>query len=230
MKKLNLTLFTLFFVANLSVSNTARSTSLEVSECFQNGVGGGEITIHNITPIEEGPINIGDGYTFTINMSYNVLIDSPVGIKLYVSILGTGTRRVISESDYVKINNSGVGTLTLSSETLFSEKDHQYHGTKFVEVGVYMNGGSWSCTLVRDVREFYIADSKHDQLFSWAENNYSDYFSPSGQQSFEMDRYLVRYYSKTKNYVGIKDDLVYVLGKDFNELQYVGTIDSFLTK
>lgn len=71
--------------------------------------------------------------------------------------------------------------------------------------------------------------SKSDQIFNWAENNYPEFFSPSGAQTFEIDGYFARYYSDTNTYLGTKDGSVYVYGDQFNGLLNVGSISYFLS-
>lgn len=65
-------------------------------------------------------------------------------------------------------------------------------------------------------------------LFDWAETNYPDYFSPSGQHTFAIEGYLARYYPEADNYLGTKNDRVYVLGMIFGGLQDVGALSDYL--
>ena len=67
-----------------------------------------------------------------------------------------------------------------------------------------------------------------NKLFDWAALTYPQYFSPSGQETFTIGGYFARYYPDTENYLGTKNDRVYVLGKVFGGLQDVGTVVDFL--
>jgi len=69
-----------------------------------------------------------------------------------------------------------------------------------------------------------------NRLFDWAETNYPQFFAPAGQSSFEYAGYIVRYYSDTNNYVGIKDGQVYVYGNIFGGLKDVGSFESLLKR
>ena len=69
---------------------------------------------------------------------------------------------------------------------------------------------------------------KSNQLFDFAEKNYPQYFSPSGMETFVIQGYLARYYSKTDTYVGTLGEDVYVYGNVFNGLLYVGKINDFI--
>ena len=75
-----------------------------------------------------------------------------------------------------------------------------------------------------------VADNLSDsnQLFDWAEINYSQFFNPSGKETFQYKDYLVRYYEGTDSYAGTKQEDVYVYGKVFNGLLHVGKIGDFI--
>ena len=45
--------------------------------------------------------------------------------------------------------------------------------------------------------------SDSNRLFDCAEQTFSDLFSPSGQETFTLYEYLVRYYADTDTYMGI---------------------------
>lgn len=78
----------------------------------------------------------------------------------------------------------------------------------------------------------YAADdnmlNQSNKVFDLAEKDYSQFFSPSGVETFELDDYWVRYYSTTDTYIGTLGDKVYVYGKIFNGLLYVGNISDFI--
>lgn len=75
-----------------------------------------------------------------------------------------------------------------------------------------------------------LADNLSDsnQLFEWAEKNYPQYFSPAGQETFQIENYLARYYKKTDIYLGTSGEDVYVYGDDFGGLLKVGKISDFI--
>ncbi|NOQ15173.1 MAG: hypothetical protein GQ583_11945 [Methyloprofundus sp.] len=79
----------------------------------------------------------------------------------------------------------------------------------------------------------YAADdsklNKSNKLFDFAEESFPEYFSPSGRETFELDDYWVRYFSKTDTYIGTLGDDVYVYGDVFNGLLHVGKISDFIT-
>ena len=67
-------------------------------------------------------------------------------------------------------------------------------------------------------------------ICDWAETTLPDYFSPMGEQTFEVSGYLIRYYQNTDTYVGTINGDFYVLGGAFgNEIVYVGTMEYLLT-
>ena len=78
------------------------------------------------------------------------------------------------------------------------------------------------------------ADNLDDsnRLFYFAEQNFPQYFRPAGSETFEIDylsnHYIARYYKKTNTYVGTVGDDVYVYGKVFNGLLYVGKIGTYI--
>jgi hypothetical protein len=71
--------------------------------------------------------------------------------------------------------------------------------------------------------------SDSNQLFDWAEINYPQYFSPLGQETFQIDNYLARYYENTNTYIGTLGKDVYVYGDIFGGLQKVGQIGDFVS-
>ncbi len=75
-----------------------------------------------------------------------------------------------------------------------------------------------------------IADNLQDsnKFFNWAEANYSQYFNPRGENTFEIDNYLVRYYKNTDIYIGTLGKDVYIYGEIFNGLKHVGSIGDFI--
>ena len=70
--------------------------------------------------------------------------------------------------------------------------------------------------------------SDSNKLFNWAEEHYSQYFNPPGEDTFELDKYLVRYYKSTDIYIGTLGKDVYVYGETFNGLMHVGSIEDFI--
>lgn len=74
------------------------------------------------------------------------------------------------------------------------------------------------------------ADELRDsnQLFDFAETVYPEYFSPAGMPTYELDGYLVRHYPVSDNYIGTKEDEVFVYGDIFNGLLKVGNITDFI--
>ncbi len=78
------------------------------------------------------------------------------------------------------------------------------------------------------VQSFADNFSDSNKLFDWAELNYPEYFSPSGQKTFDINGYLARYYSNTDIYVGTIGKEVYVHGDVFNGLLKVGQMSDFI--
>lgn len=79
------------------------------------------------------------------------------------------------------------------------------------------------------------ADNLDDsnKLFNWAEQNFPQYFSPSGAETFEIDylsnHYLARYYKETDAYIGTVGEDVYVYSKVFFDgLLYAGKIGTYI--
>lgn len=70
--------------------------------------------------------------------------------------------------------------------------------------------------------------SDSEKLFNWVENNYPHYFNPIGENTFELNNYLVRYYKNTDTYVGTLGENVYIYGEIFNGLNHVGSISDFI--
>lgn len=70
--------------------------------------------------------------------------------------------------------------------------------------------------------------SNSNKLFDFAEMEYPELFDPARSPTFELGDYLVRYYSKSNNYIGTKNEEVYVYGAVFNGLLKVGNISDFV--
>jgi len=70
--------------------------------------------------------------------------------------------------------------------------------------------------------------SDSNQLFDWAEENYPEYFSPSGAETFQVDVYFARYYEDTDTYLGTSGEDVFIYGDNFGGLQHVGQITDFI--
>ena len=68
-----------------------------------------------------------------------------------------------------------------------------------------------------------------DQLYTWAESTYPQYF-PSQQASFQLDGYYVRHYPSMGNYLGSKDGHLYIYGNIFGGLQDLGLIDEWISQ
>ena len=66
-----------------------------------------------------------------------------------------------------------------------------------------------------------------NEIFDWAEAKYPEYFSPPEAETFEFSGYLVRHYPSTENFLGTKDDMVYVYGPIFGGLvEVVSLVDA----
>lgn len=65
-------------------------------------------------------------------------------------------------------------------------------------------------------------------LFNFAETAYPEYFSPAEVTTTTLGGYLVRYYPNTGNYIGSKDEEVYVYGDVFNGLLRAGVISDYI--
>ena len=66
-------------------------------------------------------------------------------------------------------------------------------------------------------------------LYTWAEQNHPEYFSPPSQGVTEIQGYLVRYYYETDSYIGVIGQDVYVLGAAFGPgIVHAGRIADFV--
>ncbi len=72
--------------------------------------------------------------------------------------------------------------------------------------------------------------SDSDQLFSWAETQYPEFFSPPSQSSQTFENYYYRYYPDTNNYLGTHTiDLdVHVLGDTFGGQVRVNSLQALM--
>ncbi len=70
--------------------------------------------------------------------------------------------------------------------------------------------------------------SNSNKLFDFAELEYPQFFAPAGSATYELSGYLVRYYSKSDNYIGTKNGEVYVYGLIFNGLMKLGKISDYV--
>ncbi len=70
--------------------------------------------------------------------------------------------------------------------------------------------------------------SNSNKLFDFAEENYPHFFNPLGGLTYELDGYLVRYYSESNTYIGTKKNEVHVYGDIFNGLLGVGSISDYI--
>lgn len=67
-------------------------------------------------------------------------------------------------------------------------------------------------------------------LYTWAEQNHPEYFSPPSQGATEIEGYLVRYYYETDTYIGLIGQEVYVLGAAFGPgIVHAGRIADFVS-
>ncbi len=64
--------------------------------------------------------------------------------------------------------------------------------------------------------------AESNTLFSWAEQNFPTYFSPSNAVTQSIEGYFARYYSETDTWLGTKGGVVYVYGTRFNDIQPAG--------
>lgn len=72
-----------------------------------------------------------------------------------------------------------------------------------------------------------------NRLFYFAEQNFPQYFSPSGAETFEVDylskHYIARYYKETDTYIGTVGEDVYVYSEVFfNGLLHAGKIGTYI--
>lgn len=66
-----------------------------------------------------------------------------------------------------------------------------------------------------------------DALFSWAEQNYPQFF-PSRQSSRDILGYQARHYPSTNTYLGSKDGVLYVYGAAFGGMKNLGNTEQWL--
>ena len=67
-----------------------------------------------------------------------------------------------------------------------------------------------------------------NKLFNFAEQSFPELFSPAGVTTSGLDNYLVRYYPETNNYIGTRDEDIYVYGDVFNGLLRVGVLTDYI--
>ena len=70
--------------------------------------------------------------------------------------------------------------------------------------------------------------SDSNMLFDWVEASFPQYFSPPGQQTFQVENYLVRQYQDTNTFLGTLGEDVYIYGDEFGGLLKVGKISDFV--
>ena len=70
--------------------------------------------------------------------------------------------------------------------------------------------------------------SESNRLFDWAERSYSQYFSPAGQRTFQVENFLARYYGDTDTYIATLGEDVFLYGDVFDGLAFVGQISDFI--
>ncbi|MEM7018728.1 MAG: hypothetical protein AAF512_15475, partial [Pseudomonadota bacterium] len=74
-----------------------------------------------------------------------------------------------------------------------------------------------------------IAVSANDEIiFDWAEENFSEFFSPAEVETQTTDGYIYRFYSDTNIFLGTLDNTVYVFGDVFGGLLAVASTDEIL--
>lgn len=95
------------------------------------------------------------------------------------------------------------------------------------------SGIPFSCTFnsISDFTRDSALLNKIECLLNWAENNYSNLFSPTGASSQFQSPYSYRYYSQTNSYVGVSasNNHVYYLGPD-GALVDVGDLSGWLKR
>ncbi len=70
-----------------------------------------------------------------------------------------------------------------------------------------------------------------NRLFSWAETNYPQFFSPAGAKNVDYQGYLVRYYEDTNIYLATRDGGVYYSRPDKGGgIIYLGSIFLFISE
>ena len=66
-------------------------------------------------------------------------------------------------------------------------------------------------------------------LLDWAENQFSNLFSPSKAILQQNGHWLYAYYGVQKNYIGVNDqDEIWILGDEFGGLVYIDKLDKFI--
>ena len=71
-------------------------------------------------------------------------------------------------------------------------------------------------------------DITAQDLLNWAELAYPQYFFPARPADAISLPYFYRYYEETANYLGLDDDRVYVMGRDFGTTpRLVGRVADF---
>tara|TARA_R110002167_G_scaffold30424_7_gene100621 strand:+ start:16598 stop:18703 length:2106 start_codon:yes stop_codon:yes gene_type:complete len=90
--------------------------------------------------------------------------------------------------------------------------------------------GSSAAVLAQSEEETLRANA----LFNWAEYAYPQLFYPSGATTVVMSEYMVRHYSGSENYLGVKQGTVYGYGPAFSQMpdaggdiRYVGKVEEF---
>ena len=67
-----------------------------------------------------------------------------------------------------------------------------------------------------------------NKLFDFAEWKYPAFFAPAGSPTYKLSGFLVRYYPESNNYIGTKNEEVYVYGDIFNGLLKLGNISDYI--
>jgi len=96
----------------------------------------------------------------------------------------------------------------------------------FSDNGNFLFGGTFS-----GIKGLFLLldDSREQRIFSLAEQEFPQFFSPANVEDRLIEGFEYRFYPDTNTYIGIKNNDVFVLGDVFgSEPQRIGTIDETL--
>ena len=145
----------------------------------------------------------------------------------------TGKSHLLNEVDYVvggtEPGSSGSGLFSVANGsaywkgTLVGGPENNY------QLAFYSNFSSYYTSIKPWLDNTNILNNV-ECLLNWAENAYSNLFSPAGAISQFQSPYTYRYYRNTNSYVGVSsiNNHVYYLGPD-GVLQDVGDLSGWLT-
>ncbi len=143
---------------------------------------------------------------------------------------GTGRPRLVAQKEMKLSINSAEHTL---KEIYFPQNKgtHSTAGGKpswfsdngeIVFRGLLDNSSNSAILLITD-------DSKEQKIFSMAEQQFPQYFSPANRDDQLLEGFTYRYYPTTNTYIGIKNGEVFVLGDVFGlGPQRIDTIENTL--